>query len=380
MIACLSPNGQNLNAGDAPPNRLLVATLRGISVLERGAPGAAWVDRGLCLEGQHCGSLMIEPRRGGVFAGMHSGGLYFSADGGTTWEARANGITIPHVFCIGYAHRGDDVVLYAGTEPASMFRSDDYGRSWVEQPGVKETEGRDKWSFPAPPFQAHTKTMTIDQREPNVIYAGVEQGDLLKTTDGGATWRVLDSYSKPTDWTYRDIHSIVVHPSDPAELYMTTGMGLYLSRDAGESWDLIVDNSFHIGYPDHLFVSPADGDTMFMAGAGKNPGEWQSSHHAGGTIARSHDRGRSWTDASVGLPEDRRPNVEAMSLAAWPGGFELFAGTTDGIIFASADSAETWTRIAGGLAPVSKSGHYRAVQPGAVGRPPHPGASHGAHR
>jgi photosystem II stability/assembly factor-like uncharacterized protein len=373
MIACLSPNGQNLNTGNAPPTRLLVATLRGVSVLERDRLGAIWADRGLRLEGQHCSSLMIEPRRGGIFAGMHSGGLYFSPDGGTTWEARADGITIPHVFSLGYAHRGNDVVLYAGTEPASMFRSDDYGKSWVELPGVKETKGRDKWSFPGPPHKAHVKTMTIDARNPSVIYAGVEQGDLLKTTDGGATWFVLDSYSKPTDWTYRDIHSIVVHPSDSAELYMTTGMGLYLSRDAGMSWDLIVDNSFRIGYPDHLFVSPADGNTMFMAGAANDPGKWQASHHAGGTIARSRDRGRSWTDASVGLPEDRRPNVEAMGLATWPGGFELFAGTTDGIVFASNDAAESWIRIAGGLAPVSKSGHYRALQ---LNRPAQAGAHH----
>jgi photosystem II stability/assembly factor-like uncharacterized protein len=369
MIACLSPNGQNLIAGDAPPTRLLVATLRGVSVLERGRPGAAWADRGLRLEGRHCSSLMIEPRRGGIFAGMHSGGVYFSGDGGATWESRANGITIPNVFCVGYAHRGDDVVLYAGTEPASMFRSDDYGKSWVEQPGVKETKGRDKWSFPGPPFQPHVKTMTIDARNANVIYAGVEQGDLLKTTDGGATWHVLDDYSKPTDWTYRDIHSVVIHPSDSNELYMTTGMGLYVSRDAGKSWSLIVDNSFRIGYPDHLFVSPVDGNTMFMAGAEKDPGHWQKSHHAGGTIARSRDRGRSWTDASAGLPEDRRPNVEAMSLTSWPGGFELFAGTSDGIVFASDDEAENWTRIAGGLAPVSKSGHYRAIQPGAAAQP-----------
>lgn len=362
MIACLSPNGQNVNTGAAPPNRLLVATLRGISVLERDRPGARWADRGLRLEGHHCSSLMIEPRRGGVFAGMHSGGLHFSPDGGETWEKRSDGITIEHVFSLGYAHKHDDVVLYAGTEPASIFRSDDYGRSWVELPGVKETKGREKWSFPSPPHQAHVKTMTIDPRNPDVIYAGVEQGDLLKTTDGGATWRVLDDYSKPTDWTYRDIHLVVVHPWDSAELYLTTGMGLYRSRDAGAHWELIVDNSFHIGYPDHLIVSPRDVDTMFMAGAGKDPGTWQTSHNAGGTVARSRDRGMTWTDASRGFPDDRRPNIEAMSIAAWHDGFVLFAGTTDGVVFASEDEADSWTMIADGLAPVTKGRHYRALQ------------------
>jgi photosystem II stability/assembly factor-like uncharacterized protein len=362
MIACLSPNGQNVNRGDAPPTRLLVATLRGVAILETSEAGTAWTNHGIRLDGHHCSSLMIEPRRGGIFAGMHSGGLYFSPDGGETWEKRSDGITIEHVFSLGYAHRGNDIVLYAGTEPASMFRSNDYGASWVELPGVKETKGREKWSFPSPPHHAHVKTMTIDPRDSNVIYAGVEQGDLLKTTDGGMTWRVLDDYSKPSDWTYRDIHLVVVHPSDSAELYMTTGMGLYRSRDAGAHWTLIVDNNFDIGYPDHLIVSPRDGDTMFMAGAHKDPGAWQTSHNAGGTVARSRDRGLTWADASSGFPDDRRPNVEAMSIAAYPHGFTLFAGTTDGVVFASGDEAASWIRVADGIAPVTKGRHYRALQ------------------
>ena len=86
MIACLSPNGQNINESKVPATRLLVATLRGITVLERANASAPWMDRGRKLDGHHCSSLMIEPRHGGVFAGMHSGGLYFSPDGGETWE------------------------------------------------------------------------------------------------------------------------------------------------------------------------------------------------------------------------------------------------------------------------------------------------------
>jgi photosystem II stability/assembly factor-like uncharacterized protein len=347
----------------AAPTRLLVATLRGVSVLERERSGAPWIDRGRKLEGHHCSSLMIEPRRGGVFAGMHSGGLHYSADGGETWEPRSRGITIEHVFCLGCAHRGDATMLYAGTEPASMFRSGDDGQSWVELPGIKETKGREKWSFPSPPHLAHVKTMTIDPRDPNVIYAGVEQGDLLKTSDGGATWRVLDDYSKPEDWTYRDIHLVVVHPANSAELYMTTGMGLYRSLDAGTTWKLLIDNNFRIGYPDHLIVSPRNGDTMFMAGAGKDPGIWQKSHTADTTIVRTRDRGLTWTDASSGLPENRRANIEAMSVIAHDGGFTLIAGNTDGEVFASEDEAQSWTRIASGLAPVTKGRHYRALQP-----------------
>jgi photosystem II stability/assembly factor-like uncharacterized protein len=363
MIATLSPNGQNTNRGDASPTQLFVATLRGVHLLVRTVPGAPWTDRGLALPGHHCGSLLFEPRSGTVFAGMHSGGLYASADAGKSWEERTRGITIPHVFSLAAAYANGATVVYAGTEPASIFKSADGGTSWTEVPGIKTAPGREKWSFPSPPHEAHVKMMAIDPRDPLTIYAGVEQGDLLKTNDGGASWRVIDDYSKPTDWTYRDIHLLVVHPSNSAELFMTTGMGLYHSLDAGETWKLIVDNSFRIAYPDHLIVSPLDGDVLFMAGAATNPGVWRESRRADATIVKSRDRGRNWTDASVGLPADRRPNIEAMSVASYPGGFTLFAGTTDGEIFASDDGADHWELIGARLAPVSKGNHYRSLQP-----------------
>jgi len=361
MIACLSPNGQNLCRGNEPPTRLLVATIRGVSVLERRSASEPWIDRGRTVEG-HCSSIMIEPKRGGVFAGFHSGGLYYSADAGDTWEKCMNGITIEHVFCLGYAHHGEQVALYAGTEPASMFRSDDYGVSWVEQPGIKETEGREAWSFPAPPHDAHTKSMAIDPNDPNVIYAGVEQGDLLKTTDGGATWRVLDDYSKPTDWTYRDIHTILVHPENSNEVYMSTGMGVYRSYDAGETWELFIDNSFRIGYPDHMFVSPRDPNTMFMSGAGANPGTWRKTKRAEGTVVKSRDRLKTALESSNGLPDEGRINIESMSMSVYPTGFTLYVGTTDGEVYASDDEAEHWSRAVSGLAPVSKIHHYRNLQ------------------
>lgn len=362
MIACLSPNGQNTCRGDAPPLKLLVGTVGGISVLEREDRGAEWVHRGRTLDGHHVSSLMIEPRRGGIFAGMHDGGLYFSRDAGETWELRMNGITIEHVFSLAYAHHGAETVLYAGTEPASMFRSNDYGETWFEQTGVKESPGREKWMFPGKPNLPHVKSITVDLRHPNVIYALVEQGALLKTADGGATWRELADYSKPEDENYRDVHQLAIHPANSAELWLTTGMGMYHSLDAGETWKQITDRSFRVGYPDHIFVSPLDGDTMFLCGAMHYPGSWRKSKRADPTVMKSRDHSKTWSDASEGLYEDRRANIEAMSMAAYPGGFTLFAGNTDGEVFASDDGAEHWSQIASGLAPVSKVYHFRNLQ------------------
>jgi photosystem II stability/assembly factor-like uncharacterized protein len=371
MTACLSPNGLNVYREPAPVTRLLVGTAEGVSVLERESPSAAWKVTGHALEGMHIGALMIEPARGGVFAGSQilrdstsPGGLYFSPDDGRTWEKRTNGLTTEHIFSLRPVLDNGKPVIYAGTEPAGLFRSEDYGRSWQDLPALRLVPNTDRWMFPSPPHVAHTKTMAFDPRDPKIIYAGVEQGALLKTTDGGQTWRELDSFSTPQDRSYKDIHQITIRPSNPDELYMTTGPGLYHSVDRGETWEhLTVSGSgFRLGYPDQLIYSPDDDRVMFMSGAAKDPGTWRQSHHADATIMRSRDGGRTWEQAGKGLPASMRANIEAMSISSAPDSFTLFAGTTDGTVYCSEDGAESWHEIASGLAPVSKGRHFFNLQ------------------
>ncbi len=366
MIVCLSPNGPIATEIPSPPTRLVVATVGGVGIVERDAPDAAWrvVSRGLA--NSHIGSLLFEPRQGGLFAGAHSGGLFFSADRGASWERRGSGIAIDHVFSLGCADAPAGPVLYVGTEPVSLFRSRDYGGSWQELPAIGRVPGTEKWSFPAPPHAAHTKSLTFDPRDPCTFYAAIEQGALLHTKDGGVTWRELASYWRPDDVWYRDVHRVVLHPANPDELYMPTGMGLYHSTDAGAHWERLTDLNFRIGYPDHLVIAPGDGRTMFMSGARRDPSTWRTSHLAEPVVMRSDDGGRSWVRSDAGLGTGARPNIEALCLAAWPGGYGLYAGNTDGEVYASEDGGQSWTRIAQGFAPVSKVGHYRALQMGTV--------------
>jgi photosystem II stability/assembly factor-like uncharacterized protein len=365
MIACLSPNGQIVLRGSEAPTRLIVATLRGVSVLERAAGDKPWTHRGRTLDGHHCSSVTLEPERGGVFAGMHSGGLWFSADGGETWEPRSNGLTKDHVYSIAYARQREGLVLYACTQPVGLFRSLDYGRSWVELPALARMPGHEEWTFPSPPHEAHCKGLAFDPRDPQTMYAAIEQGAFMRSSDGGESWREFEGYAAPDDFLRHDIHRVVSVPSNPDELFLTTGIGLYYSPNRGESWERLTDSSFRIGYPDQLIFSPSDDRVLYMCGSLTNPLGWRQTHHAHGIVMKSSDRGRSWEEASNGLPVSR-PNVEALSLAAYPSGFTLFVGDTDGTVYASDDGAQSWHLIVDGLAPVSKVGHYRHLQLTAV--------------
>jgi photosystem II stability/assembly factor-like uncharacterized protein len=362
MTVCLSTNGPAVFRLAEAPNRLLVATLDGIDILKRGRPGAAWELTGHALKDKHPSALMVEPKNGGVFAGIHNGGLYFSADEGVTWERRTSGLTIEHVFSLAYVEDKNGTAIYAGTEPASLFRSRDNGISWEELPAISKVPGAEKWSFPPPPHIAHTKSMAFDPRDPAIFYASIEQGALLKTEDAGRSWREIESFIQPDDDLYKDIHRVVLLPSNPDRLYMLTGIGLYLSPDAGKTWKRITGPDFRIGYPDQLILSPSDERVMLMSGARKNPFAWAVSHKAEGTVLRTRDGGQSWEEANRGMSRTGRANVEAMAAAYYPSGYTVFSGTTDGEVYASENGGDDWSLIVSGLKPISKGAHFRHLR------------------
>lgn len=357
MTVCLSTNGSPVYFEDQPPTKLLVATKNGIDVLERARPGADWARTGQVMEGHHISAMMIEPETKSIFAGVHWGGLFRSTDDGATWSPRMNGITEEHVYSLSHVRTKDGLVLYAGTEPVGLFRSFDLGATWQELPALAKMPGKEKWTFPPPPHWAHTKCFEFDPRDPAVMYVGIEQGALMKSTDGGESWREVESFHREEDQWHKDIHRVLCRPSDPDKLLMATGMGLYSSDDAGESWEHLTSPGFVLGYPDQLIRMPDDEDIVIASGAGFDPTKWRDSRHAAGTVIRSRDGGRSWEDASQGLPQNADANLEAMNAVIHEGGMTLFTANTDGEVFTSEDGAHSWRQIASGLAPVSKGNH-----------------------
>ena len=355
MTVSVSPNGTNHYDTSTPANEVLIGTLNGVVSLTRSGPGAPWRESRRMLEGKHVGSIAVEPRSGAIFAGVHKGGLWASEDGGQTWERRDKGIQQDDIYGLNCAQVGDEVRIYAGTEPAHLYVSKDMGRSWTELPSLLNVPSVEKWTFPAPPHQGHVKNIVFDPRDANTIYAGVEVGGAFKSTDAGQTWREMGGF-------YEDVHRLMVSPGRPDDVYMATGIGLYHSPDAGDTWEELPLPAKRIAYPDALLILPQQPDVMFTAGAIGSPGEWRDTHDADSRIARSRDAGRTWEYLEGGFPAHVRGNVEAMTMNSYPGGFQVFAGTTDGDVFYSDDEGQHWTTIAQSLPPVSKSGHYRNLR------------------
>lgn len=360
-LICLSANGKTSSCARQAARDLLVATSEALVHFARESASEPWKrTRDDLLAGHHVSALLFEPRSGLLFAGLHfTGGLMVSADRGLSWEPRNNGFDSGHVYSLHVQYREDRTVLFAGTEPAMLYRSDDLGQSWTAISSIRDVPDTDKWLFPR--SVPHVKHIASHPADPRTLYVCVEQGDLLKSVDDGKTWRQMVSVDRPDDIYRRDMHRVVFPSEDPDELYLTTGIGSYYSIDGGESWTRLTASNHVLAYPDPLFVLPGDNRELIMVGAGVAPGpHWAAAGTSDAHIMRSRDGGKSWEDRMEGIRRPVRGNLEAAAMhVSEESGVELFVGSACGELYLSTDLGDHWQMLTADIAPVSKGPHFR---------------------
>ena len=82
--------------------------------------------------------------------------------------------------------------------------------------------------------------IVVDPQHSNVVYVGLGgyAGQIYKTTDGGATWWVMDNGIPRDDGTYTDeVTALAIDPAQPSVLYAGVRKdGVYKTIDGGANW------------------------------------------------------------------------------------------------------------------------------------------------
>ena len=161
----------------------------------------------------------------------------------------------------------------------------------------------------------------------NTVIAGTS-GGILRSADGGDTWRVVEFPSPPPFVT-----SLAFSPNYEQDGLIFAGTledGVFVSRDRGYRW-----NTWNFGLLDlnilALEVSPAfaDDETIFVA--------------VESGIFRSTNGGRAWREIPFEI--DHAP---VLSIALSPHFGEdstLFVGTEQHGLFKSEDGGQTWKHL-----------------------------------
>jgi len=363
-IAVLSCNGGTQTIGEEAATRLLVATLNGVYVLDRADADSPWTTTSKVLEDLHIACILYEPRSGKIFAGAHwNKGLFVSDDSGVTFQPCMNGIARSHLYTLAIQYRGDETVLFAGTEPSALYRSDDVGASWYDLPGIWEVPETDQWKFPPPPHIAHVKQVAWHPSNLKKLYVCIEQGALLISDDDGQTWSENRAYADPEKDMFRHDNHRVLFRDDAACYFMCGGEGIHYTDDDGETWVQLMSRDSRIGYPDAMHIDPRDDSVIYVCGPKAGPGIWAKFGTSNPTVMKSTDAGQSWTEKRNGFPEDLVGNIEASGLHHVGEAITLFLGTASGEVWQSDDAAESWRLIADGLPSIAKNGHFRYLLP-----------------
>jgi photosystem II stability/assembly factor-like uncharacterized protein len=349
----LSAGGEAVRRVELPSEVMLVGSADGIHRFEYSS--GRWSLAHRDLEGVFV-SALTSLRDGTILAGTHGLGVLLSKNGGRNWTLSNAGLEQPDIWSLKTEFWQGAEHLFAGTQPAHLYKSDDGGASWRAMTAVGEVPSKAKWFFPPPPHFAHVlDTVAFGDK----LLVGIEVGALLCSEDGGASFRELQVSDEISEI---DIHRIIVHPATPNRIIVATGWGMLKSADGGEHWEPMAALP-GIHYPVPIVNHPDDPNVLFVAGGEAWPPQWYELGRSRAKIARSMDGGRTWQRLLGGLPDGQRPLYGALSLEAWDGGFRLLAADSDGQIFESMDGGDRWSVVAE-AGPVAKGEQYRGLAKG----------------
>jgi photosystem II stability/assembly factor-like uncharacterized protein len=273
------------------------------------------------------------PRR--LYAGTSRSGVFVSEDAGATWRESNAGLDKQEVWWLEQGPNGD---LWAGVSPSAMYKSADRGVLWSECKQLQTLPTIKEWTFPQPPHISHVKHLSVHPGDPNCVLGAVEEGWLIRSTDGGATWENLRNGCE------FDAHTVYFMPDNPKVIVSTSGKGVYRSEDGGDSFVKTV-SGMNRRYMAHLAIHPSRPQAMFTAAAEVPPPGWTRPEGANAAFYRSDDQGQTWRQLDgKGLPERFKPAPRFV--AGDPEDPDsVFFGLTDGSVWATRDGGESLERI-----------------------------------
>ncbi len=289
-----------------------------------------------------CPAVVDHKNPSTLYVATRRAGVLRSDDAGKTWREMSNGLVYKEVWSLAqHPVTGD---LYAGTGPAAVFRSTDGGQSWTFAEQLHTLPETIEWTFPNPPHIAHVKGFGLSETDPDMVFAAIEEGYLIRSKDGGTTWETLK------DGPARDSHTVKVL-DDPRHLISTSGNGIFRSDDFGDTF-VRSDEGLTCQYVSQIVQHESEPDLMFTAAAAVQPYRWRRPEGADTGFFRSDDRGRTWKQLmGKGLPE------LMVAAARGTAGFPDKAGTmlaamNDGSVWMTDNYGETFSQAVTGLPPV----------------------------
>lgn len=345
---------------------LMVGTRKGAFVFTSDGTRKAWKLSGPYLKGNDIYHMAYDRRSGRMLASLSSGHwgptIALSDDGGRKWKVsktppkfpKASGLSVARIWQIKPGPEDEPDVVYAGVEPACLFRSEDGGKSWAPNAALLNHKTRKKWQPGGGGLCLHT--ILVGRRSSDRMHIAISAVGTMGSDDKGESWKFLNK-SVIADFLPNKfpeygtcVHKLARNPSKPDLIYQQNHSGVFRSDDGGDDWKDIRNNlPSKFGFPiaadanDHrrAYVAPLEGDFSRIPPDG---------HFA---VWATDNGGKEWMKLDSGIPKVSYFTVLRDGMVTDqedPCG--LYFGTTTGQLYASRDQGDNWVCVADGLPPI----------------------------
>lgn len=220
-------------------------------------------------------------------------------------------------------HPKNPDIIYVATNDY-IYKTRDGGQTWINL-----SKG-----------MTHSRViaLAIDPTYPATVYAGTKGDAVFKSYDGGQRW--VSQRTGLDDATISSVvNQFVFDPADNTHLFAATTMGVFESKNAGDSWTKRMDGMKEVLMVVTLGMDPRMRSVLY---AGTSGGVYKSTDGAG-----------YWEKVNNGLvpPEiiksSRALGVTSIQVDPFAPD-TVYAATLDGL-YKTTDGAKSWVRMAQSL-------------------------------
>jgi photosystem II stability/assembly factor-like uncharacterized protein len=240
-------------------------------------------------------------------------------------------------------------VFYVGVNNGGVWKTDDYGRTWVSLFDEQPT--------------GSVGALAVAPSNPDTVYVGSGEGlqrpdlsvgdGIYKSTDEGRTWEHLGLRDG------QQIGSIIVDPKNAERLFVAVlghpygpnaERGVYRSTDGGKSFEKVLykdENTGAIG----LAFDPKNSKTVYATLWAARQGPWENGQWQGpgSGLFKSTDGGTTWKQLTKGLPTFEQ-GLGRIGIAVAPSDPKRLYANVDaspqfGGVYRSDDAGESWQRV-----------------------------------
>ena len=258
---------------------LLVGTRKGSFVLTSDERRTKWSMAGPYSAGADVFHMTYDPRTGALLSAVNNTvwgpEIQRSEDLGKTWLSGGSGSqfemagdsTVKRVWHVEPGPESEPGVLYAGAEPASLLKSEDGGVTWREVEGLTAHPSRDSWRPGLGGLCLHS--IVVDPSSSDRMWVGISAVGVFRTENGGKSWTPTnkgvraDFLPEPFPELGQCTHKLLAHGRTPGVLVQQNHCGVFRSDSGGDQWlDVSEGLPSRFGMP--LGLHSTDPDTLYV--------------------------------------------------------------------------------------------------------------------